>query len=293
MDTFKHSIDIQFQSHKGINLFNQEVLSTLAFTDETREAIRNIRSLEKEEEETLIEYVTNKAVREFCNANQYYNFTQNDRILLRVIYSELVTTLRDGSVSIDSTAEEHYRKLTNWLKTSNPFAERIYASEKKTVQPVVCAEYSPEFQLNILHVNLPEIKEPLLDIGCGENGNLVLYLRALGMEAFGFDRFAGNNRYLMKCDWFDFTFEKGYWGTIVSNLGFTNHFFHHHLREDGKFIQYSKKYMEILTSLQPGASFYYAPGVPFIERFLMPSQFKVEKFETTGGILTVKVTKMG
>lgn len=58
------------------------------------------------------------------------------------------------------------------------------------------------------------------------------------------------------------------WGTIVSNLGFSNHFNHHNLREDGNFIKYAKTYMNILYSLKPGECFHYAPDLPFIEKYL-------------------------
>lgn len=292
MVNFKDSIDIQFKSHKGINIFNEEVVKTLAFTQETLDAIRNLKSLDPDHEESLIDYVTEKAIREFCRVNQYYSFTEKDHYALRLIYRQLVSELRSGSNSVENIAEEHYHKLTEWLKTSNPFAEKIYSIEKETVQPVVCAEYSPEFQLNILRINLSEIVEPFLDIGCGEQGALVTYLRNLGIDAFGFDRFASPLSYLMKCDWFTFPFEKDSWGTIVSNMSFTNHFLHHHLRNDGNFLAYSKKYMEILTSLKPGGSFHYAPGVSFIERFLVNTKFLSSSTTTEAGITTVKITKV-
>jgi hypothetical protein len=63
-------------------------------------------------------------------------------------------------------------------------------------------------------------------------------------------------------------------GTITSNLGFSNHFNHHHLRKDGHFIEYAKTFMDILNSLKIGGSFYYAPDLPFIEKYLDRSKFK-------------------
>lgn len=108
-------------------------------------------------------------------------------------------------------------------------------------------------------------------------GNLVLYLRQKGIEAYGFDRFAYNNSFLTNSDWFEYKFEKEKWGTITSNLGFSNHFQHHHFRNDGKFVDYAKKYMDILNSLKIGGGFHYAPDLPFIEQYLDLDKYKLKK----------------
>jgi hypothetical protein len=292
MDPFKHSIDSQFQSHKGANLFNEKALSTLSFNEETLLSIRNIGLLEKEHEKLLVEYVCEKAIREFCIANQYYNFTEDNRDKLKAIYSELIEQLRDGDTSLDDIAIQHYRKLSNWLKDANPFAEKIYASQDIAIPAVACSEYSPELQLKILKIDPDTLKEPIIDIGCGEHGYLVSYFRTKGIRAFGIDRFASNIPYLTKCDWFEYSFQKDEWGSIISNLGFTNHFRHHHFRKDGNFIAYAKKYMEIISSLKTGGSFYYAPDVAFIEGFLDKSLYRVETFTLETDISSVKLTRI-
>lgn len=75
----------------------------------------------------------------------------------------------------------------------------------------------------------------------------------------------------------DYDYEKNKWGTIISNLGFSNHFIHHHLRKGGNYLQYAKKYMQILHSLKPGGSFHYAPDLPFIEQYLDKNMYEVYK----------------
>jgi hypothetical protein len=65
-------------------------------------------------------------------------------------------------------------------------------------------------------------------------------------------------------------------GTITSNLGFSNHFNHHHLRKDGHFIEYAKTFMDILNSLKIGGSFYYAPDLPFIEKYLDRVKYRIK-----------------
>jgi len=76
---------------------------------------------------------------------------------------------------------------------------------------------------------------------------------------------------------YDYGNEK--WGTIVSNLGFSNHFLHHNSREDGNHIGYGKTYMNILKSLKAGGCFHYAPDLSFIEKYLDNKQFDLRKYD--------------
>ena len=122
--------------------------------------------------------------------------------------------------------------------------------------------------------NLGAVKR-ILDVGCGRELNLVNYLRDNGYEAYGIDRFNNNNPYYSKCDWLEHNFEPSKWGTIISNLGFSNHFIHHNLRVDGNFREYAQKYMEILASLKPNGSFHYAPDLPFIESHVNKQTYRV------------------
>ncbi len=131
--------------------------------------------------------------------------------------------------------------------------------------------------MEILQLNIDQIVEPVLDIGCGKQGNLVMFLRQKGIDAFGFDRFADKHSVLINSDWFEYKFENEKWGTIISNLGFSNHFHHHHFRNDGNFIDYAKKYMEIISSLKIGGSFHYAPDLPFIENYLDTDKYQLIK----------------
>jgi len=97
----------------------------------------------------------------------------------------------------------------------------------------------------------------------------------------------------MTADWLDYDYGKNKWGTIVSNLGFSNHFNHHHLRENGNYIAYGKTYMNILYSLKTGGHFHYAPDLPFIERYLNNNQFQINKFEINKyNFKSVKIKKL-
>lgn len=279
---FQESIDRQLEYNQGKNLFYKGIIHSLKFSPETIETISRIHELDMESENRLLEYLTNRIIQEFCKTNQYYTFDKHAREGLREIYAGLVADIKSGKSPVDSVSKDHYKKLIRWLLESNPFAAKIYGTEDETVESVVCSEYSTELQLEILQLDISLIVEPVLDIGCGKKGSLVLYLRQNGIKAFGFDRFAVDNLYLANSDWFGFEFEEGKWGTIISNLGFSNHFKHHHFRKDGNFIGYAQKYMDILGSLKIGGSFFYAPGLPFVEQYLDEDKYQLAK-QNIGG----------
>jgi hypothetical protein len=56
------------------------------------------------------------------------------------------------------------------------------------LREVVCAEYRPELQLQLLKLAVSSLAAPVLDIGCGESAALVRFLRAQGVPAWGLDR---------------------------------------------------------------------------------------------------------
>lgn len=268
MDDLKRSIDKQIESNQGKNLFHEAATHTLRFIQGTINAIESAVDLPEDQANVLIDYATDKALREFCRINQYYTFNSEAKQELRSIYTELFLNIKNKKASGDSIREVHFRNLQQWLQQTNPFAEKLYLSGDENLQAIPCAEYSAALQFEILQLDLSRIMEPVLDIGCGRQGTLVKYLRDEGFEAFGFDRLPDELPYLTSADWLEFPYGISKWGTIISNLGFSNHFHHHHVREDGDFVRYAEKYMEILGSLKQGGSFHYAPGLPFIEAHL-------------------------
>ncbi|HML20203.1 MAG TPA: class I SAM-dependent methyltransferase [Aggregatilinea sp.] len=156
----------------------------------------------------------------------------------------------------------------------------VYGSDFVFSEPV-CHEYSPALQLSLLHAPLDRLAEPVLDLGCGPRGQLVRHLARQGKTVVGIDRAASPDALLLQADWLDFPLEPGTWGTIISHMALSNHFLHHHLRQDGHPEQYACVYMAALHALKPGGSFYYTPGLPFIEDLLPRGEFSVERFPVT------------
>ena len=278
MDRFKKNIDTQIAFNQGKNIFLNN-LDFFQFANDTVKAVSNIDKLNPESKEYLIDYVTDRAIEEFCRVNQYFSFGLSAKKSLRKIYSDLFENLQTKTNSIEDTSKCHYEKLKSWLKEYNPFAEKIYKKDNMILNPVACSEYSPALQFDILRIDINQLLQPILDIGCGANGRFVQYLKHQGLEVFGIDRFNFTAPNLITADWLEYDYGKDKWGTIVSHLGFSNHFNHHNMREDGNYIGYGNTYVNILNSLKVGGCFHYSPDLPFIEKYLDDKQFDIIKCE--------------
>ena len=158
---------------------------------------------------------------------------------------------------------------------------------------MVYEEYSAELQIELLQLDISQLSQPVLDIGCGSQANLVRALRSQGIEAFGFDRHLEiQEPYLQQIDWFDYPLEKGCWGTIVSNMAFTNHLNYVHLHDVSQLEAYFLKMREILEALAVGGRFIYAPSLPFVEEYFAPERFSVKREKAGEGLSASSVTKI-
>lgn len=272
-------IEKQLQHNSRKNVFYSGEENKLAFLNETCDLIEKLKKNPIFGKEKIIDFTVDKALTEFYKINQYYRFNEFAKDKLKQIYRQLFTEILhpNEQKTIAIVAENHYARLQEWLAQSNPFASKIYPENLSVIEEVVCAEYSAELQMEILGLDISTLQGPVLDIGCGNKAHLVKVLAASGFEVYGIDRNISSADNLEKADWLDYHFIPNHWGTIVSNLGFSNHFRHHHLRNDGDFIIYAQKYMEILQSLKPGGAFYYAPDLPFIEGYLDSDKYEVTK----------------
>lgn len=287
MEELKAQLDQQFSFNGRKNVLCGDERSALGFSPATlvflREKQKVIRALGKQDEELLLQYLVTKAVESLCQANQFYYFNRFDKGALEKLYRKLLQAVRElpeeaEDEELQGIAKSHYAALRAWLRRSNPFAKLQYAATEPLLeQEVVCEEYTAFTQLDLLSIAVASLQEPILDLGCGQQAALVKYLRSLGLEAYGIDRNAIPSEFTYQADWFEFDLSGREWGTVISNVGFSNHFQHHHLRVDGNYTLYATRYMEILRSLKQGGSFYYAPDLPFIEQYLEASSFAVHK----------------
>jgi len=287
-DKIKKSIEAQFIANKRKNLFYKLVDCKKHFQPETLDLILN----HKEELEQLdrlklsekwIDLMVDMALRTFYSSNQFIDLKKNHiselREIYRVLWNEIIAEIKANETTFFTLQQSHIERLSDWLLRSNSFVKEINKEDNPQITNVICAEYSALLQIDILQIDVENLVEPILDIGCGENAWLAKYFREQGLNAYGLDRLSYNTcNFLYNVNWLDFEFKPKHWGTLVSNLSFALHFTNHNLRKDSDYIAYSKKYMEILNSLIVGGSFYYAPSLPFIEVYLPPNKFNVVNY---------------
>jgi hypothetical protein len=294
-ESIKQHIKERIVFNSGKNLFAEEEINALQLVEVTESLVDAIQNMDTDTEKQMIDFMADEALQEFCRVNQYFSFNSDSVRELKAIYALFNQNIRLLDTNADQTqlqtlSHQHYSNLCDWLVKTNAFAGKMYNETEEYAQPVACSEYAPDLQLKLLHIDLQTLQQPVLDVGCGREMNLVNYLRDNGIEAFGIDRFDNENPFYIKSDWLEYPFEPQKWGSIISNLGFSNHFVHHNLRADGNFREYAQKYMEILTSLKKGGSFYYAPDLPFIETHLDKMSFECNNYKIEG--LEFKASKI-
>ncbi len=212
--------------------------------------------------------------------NQYINYTEKLNMELKLINLKYLKSLfetSDRSLDLFLGLESIYQEE---LIASLGSLEEIRQMDNKRprLDLVPCSEYSPREQIRIMKLDLDKLKEPILDLGCGYNGNLVKYLSSKGKDIYGMDRFVEDDPRLFSGSWLDYDFKEEKYGTIISHMAFSNHFNREHLKKNGLYIEYAKKYMEILNSLKKSGSFYYTPGLEFIEDILPEDRYSLESF---------------
>ena len=150
---------------------------------------------------------------------------------------------------------------------------------------VTCGHYSPALQLEVLGLADATIADPVLDIGCGVGAELVQALRSRGHDARGIDRDVPA-ALGTAADWLRHDYGVERWGTVISHLGFSLHFLHHHLGGQPSAYLHAEVYMQVLRSLAPGGVFAYAPGLPFIEAMLPRDRYRVTRVPLPAAHLT-------
>lgn len=278
MNTLHRFIDKQISFNRGKNLFYNGTGKILETKDSSCDFFIKISKIENDCLKDLVDYTVNQVIIELCNINQYYNFDNKDKFDLKNIYFNFIESIRENKKSIVDILENHENIFKSWLHKTNPFSFFIYKNKNMFIEPITCSEYSAEMQLSIFNINIEKLNNPILDIGCGKNGYLVEFFRNKGFECYGLDRFSNSRLHILNSNWLEYDYEREKWGTIISNLGFSNHFVHHHLRKDGNYIDYAKTYMKILKSLKYGGAFYYAPDLPFIEDLLDKKEYSINKY---------------
>jgi len=240
----------------------------------------------------FIPFATNELVKRLYSVNPYLRVSKAQVENLEKIYQKIwQIMIKTGNVRT-TLNEFHYPELSKWLATLYPKKFQEFLKLSPSVGHITYGEYSAELQVELLGIDTAHIKQPVLDMGCGSQANLVRYFRSLGVDAYGIDRHLEiYEPYLNQIDWFDYYFEPHKWGTIVSNMGFTNHLNYAYLHDISQLEHYLLKMKEVIESLLTNGYFYYAPSLPFVEDKLAIKNYKVKREQKINDIFASVIIK--
>lgn len=244
------------------------------------------------EDESLVRALVSHSieqVKDFVySRNQFLDLDRTARATLRMEYSWFFAHVKDElaqAQSADDYSERLERlTLTHLANLSIGLRKTIKSVEHRDafLMDVPCGEYSPANQISILHLSQP-LMEPVLDVGCGSQANLVRHLYAAGVEVLGIDRSAPAVPFCQTCSWDDFDYGPACWGTIIAHQSFSTHFIFNHQHSQSGAQQMASTLMHILQGLKPGGRLVYTPGLPFIEPYLARKDgFQVKRHAITG-----------
>lgn len=253
------------------------------FRDRLQTAAR-LAAMTPEELDSLVGFAENLCIRHVLRTNQYLRVTDRDRRRLAWIYRRTWKLVqRAGDVDAVLRAE-HFPMLQEWIAALYPRSHLSWLVTRETVRPVCCRDYPAELQLEVLGLDVHEIRGPVLDVGCGFTAPLVRYLSACNIETYGFDRLVEEEGGCVRCeDWLAFDYSARSWGTIISHMALSNHYryaLHHDraLRSD-----LEELFLRILAALAQGGCFAYAPGAVELDRLVNPARFSIGNAQVVHG----------
>ncbi len=229
---------------------------------------REVRRLSDVDREYLMQFLVHEFIKSFYDVEHYRHLRCEDYLAIRELYVALLRDMGDERLSHDAIEERHCERIRVLLQKIIPAARTVGRIADAPSRSAAAMEYSAQFQIDLLGLDMASLQEPLLDIGCGEHGYLVEHLRENGLRAYGIDRGQRDESFYICADWLEFDYGRDKWGTIVCNLSFSSHFITHFLQGDAVAGTYARAYLNILHSLAPGGSWIYAPSAPFMEDLL-------------------------
>ena len=271
----KSAIDKQIEKNIRLNLLYENIEDILHVDKSFSDVFAMVRDSGVEDLEDIIDYTVEKTISAIYSINQFIHITAEQKRELYNIYKESWETF--DSDSPEQSILEHHKRLSQWISNLYPCDFTAVLRTKDQIGSVVNAQYSAEFQMKVLALELKNLMEPIIDIGCGSQANLVRHICKQKNNVLGIDRIIDyKSEHTKEIDWLDFQFPPCFYGTIIANMSFANHVVYHMQNKTPYLQAYLSKYKEILESLKQGGVFVYAPSLPFIEEMLDNTKYSVK-----------------
>jgi hypothetical protein len=297
-DPIKHRIQQQLEVNQSKNLLyvnaGQVMELDPGFLAALEELLASSDSgVQQRNSSEMASFASQELLKRLYSINQFLRIEPQKVKELEEIYRQTWRLMLKTRNLQTVLREYHYPELSRWLSTVYPEEFREPLKLAPLVGHVVCEQYSAQLQIELLSIDATQLKQPVLDVGCGSRANLVRYLRSLDIQAYGFDRSLEIHApYLDQKDWFEYAFESRSWGTVVSNMAFTNHLNYARLHDVSQLERYLLKMKDMIESLVSGGRFVYAPSLPFVEESLAIDRFKVEHRRAIGNISVSTITRI-
>ena len=271
----KNAIDRQIEKNKNLNLLYDNIEDIFQVDSSFSDIFAQVHQNGIENLEHIIAYTVDKTILAIYSINQFLHITADQKYELYNIYKESWKTY-DPKYP-DQSILEHHRRLSKWISTLYPSDFTEVLRTKDHIGSVVNVQYSADFQMKILGLEIENLMEPIIDIGCGSQANLVRYICKQKNDILGIDRKIDyKSIYTKEIDWLEFNFTPCFYGTIIANMSFSNHLVYH-MQNKTEYLQaYLSKYKEILSSIKKGGIFVYAPSLPVIEEILDNTKYSVK-----------------
>ena len=271
----KNAIDKQIEKNINLNLLYENIEEILQVDESFSDIFSLLRDGGVEKLEDIIDYTVDKTISAIYSINQFIHITAEQKRELYNIYKESWETF--DSNAPEQSILNHHKRLSKWISKLYPSDFTEVLRTKDQIGNVVNAQYSADFQMKVLGLELENLMEPIIDIGCGSQANLVRHICKQKNEVLGIDRVIEyKSEHTKEIGWLEFEFRPCFYGTIIANMSFANHLVYH-MQNKTPYIQaYLSKYKEIIASIKKGGVFVYAPSLPFIEQLLDNTQFSVD-----------------
>jgi hypothetical protein len=298
MDKLDKALQQQIDLNKTKNMLYSQLGEIIEIDPDFLAALEELiagdqREFSERELQDAISFASGMLLKRLYFVNQFLQIDEQKKHTLESIYLHTWQRIVETKDIQPALKEYHYPELTNWIASLYPPSFLEPLREGPTIGQIVCEEYSPHVQIDLLRLDVRALKQPLLDIGCGSTAGLTRYLRTLGIQAYGIDRHIEKKEtYLQQTSWMDYEFKPDTWGTIISNMAFTNHLLYVKNHDRAQLKLYLQKFKQIIESLMVGGRVHYAPNVSFIEERLDVSRYRAERFEVVREIHMTRIMKI-
>ena len=273
-EIIKNAIDKQIEENVNLNLLYENIEDILHVDKSFSDVFTLLCDSGFENLEHITDYTVNKTISAIYSINQFIHITAELKQELYNIYKESWETL--DSDFPEQSILNHHKRLSKWISKLYPSDFVAVLRTKNQIGSVVNAQYSADFQMKLLGLEIENLMEPIIDIGCGSQANLVRHISKQKDDVLGIDRKIDyKSVHTKEIDWLEFDFAPSFYGTIIANMSFSNHLVYHMQNKTEHLQTFISKYMEILASIKKGGVFVYAPSLPFIEEKLNRARYSV------------------